>query len=56
MLPLDSIKPAMVIRIPFEHKQAVKKELDEKYNIYCHNQRLELRNSLINSHLQNRID
>lgn len=33
ILPLDSIEPTMVIRIPFEHKQAVKKELDEKYNI-----------------------
>lgn len=33
VLPLDSIEPTMVIRIPFEHKQAVKKELDEKYNI-----------------------
>lgn len=33
VLPLDSIKPTMVIRIPFEHKQAIKKELDEKYNI-----------------------
>ena len=33
VLPLDSIKPTMVIRIPFEYKQAVKKELNEKYNI-----------------------
>ncbi len=33
ILPLDSIEPTMVIRIPFEHKQAVKKVLDEKYNI-----------------------
>ncbi|MFB7305269.1 FRG domain-containing protein [Heyndrickxia sporothermodurans] len=33
VLPLDSIEPTMVIRIPFEYKQAVKKELDEKYNI-----------------------
>ncbi|KAB2954236.1 FRG domain-containing protein [Heliorestis acidaminivorans] len=33
VLPLDSIKPTMVIRIPFEHKKAAKKELDEKYNI-----------------------
>lgn len=33
VLPLNSIEPTMVIRIPFEHKQAVKKELDEKYNI-----------------------
>ncbi|HLR79176.1 MAG TPA: FRG domain-containing protein [Bacillota bacterium] len=33
VLHLDSIEPTMVIRVPFEHKQAVKKELDEKYNI-----------------------
>lgn len=33
VLPLDTIEPTMVIRVPFEHKQAVKKELDEKYNI-----------------------
>ncbi|MFD1171782.1 FRG domain-containing protein [Oceanobacillus picturae] len=33
VLPLDSIEPTMVIRVPFEYKQAVKKELDEKYNI-----------------------
>jgi hypothetical protein len=33
VLPIDSIEPTMVIRIPFEYKRAVKKELDEKYNI-----------------------
>lgn len=33
ILPIDSIEPIMVIRIPFEHKQAVKKELNENYNI-----------------------
>ncbi|MGX9135473.1 FRG domain-containing protein [Rummeliibacillus sp. JY-2-4R] len=31
--PLDTIVPAMLIRIPYEHKLAVKRELDEKYNI-----------------------
>lgn len=33
ILPLDSIEPTMVIRIPSEHKQAVKKELDRIYGI-----------------------
>ncbi|GGM39453.1 hypothetical protein GCM10011351_27030 [Paraliobacillus quinghaiensis] len=33
VLPLDSIEPTMIIRVPFEYKQAVKKELDAKYNI-----------------------
>jgi hypothetical protein len=33
VLPLDSIKPTMVIRIPFEYKQAIKKELDERHRI-----------------------
>lgn len=33
VLPLDSIRPTMIIRIPYEHKHLVKKELDEKYNI-----------------------
>lgn len=33
ILPLNSIIPTMIIRIPSEHKQAVKKELDERYNI-----------------------
>lgn len=30
---LDSITPSMVIRIPYEYKEYVKKELDEKFNI-----------------------
>jgi len=33
VLPLDSIEPTMQIRIPFEHKKAIKKELDDIYNI-----------------------
>jgi len=33
ILPLNSITPTMIIRIPSEHKQAVKKELDERYSI-----------------------
>lgn len=33
IIPFDSIEPTMVIRIPFEYKQLVKRELDEKYNI-----------------------
>lgn len=33
VLPLNSIEPTMIIRIPFEYKQEIKKELDEKYNI-----------------------
>lgn len=31
--PLDAIAPSMLIRIPYEHKLSVKRELDEKYNI-----------------------
>lgn len=31
--PLETIVPSMLIRIPYEHKLAVKRELDEKYNI-----------------------
>ncbi|WP_254052675.1 hypothetical protein [Bacillus sp. V59.32b] len=31
--PLDAIAPSMLIRIPYEHKLAVKTELDENHNI-----------------------
>lgn len=31
--PLDDINPNMIVRIPYEHKYSVKKELDEKHNI-----------------------
>ena len=31
--PLNSITPSMIIRIPYEQKYSVKKELDEKYRI-----------------------
>lgn len=33
VLPLNSITPSMIIRIPFEYKLSIKKELDKKYNI-----------------------
>lgn len=33
VLPLDSIEPTMKLRIPYEYKKAIKKELDEKYYI-----------------------
>jgi hypothetical protein len=33
LLPLNSITPTLIIRIPSEHKQAVKKELDDRYHI-----------------------
>lgn len=31
--PLDSIKPTIIIYIPFEHKMSIKRELDKKYGI-----------------------